>query len=152
VGNTSESPQHKKEDRTGRGLIHNRRDAIVASVLTLVVLGSTLRSMMMRPPHDPWFFARQSGLPVPLLIGLSLFFWAFVCWILFWFYRAARDKYERLLVGGFAIGFLLSIFERFVPSTRIGLEPASATAFLASFAAALTLLVKLTSTRSRQQM
>jgi hypothetical protein len=77
-------------------------------------------------------------------MGLTVFFWGFVLWILFWFYRAARDRYERFLVGGFAIGFLLSIVERFVsPLAATNLEFASIGALSVSFAAALTLFFKL---------
>jgi hypothetical protein len=78
------------------------------------------------------------------IVGLSLFFWGFVLWILFCFYRAARNRYERFLIGGSAVGFLLGIVEGFLPSgARIELEPASIAGFLISFAAAMTLLFKL---------
>jgi uncharacterized membrane protein len=150
MANTDKSQQERNSENEKGGLIKDRRDGIVAAVLTLAVLGSTLRSIVTRNPHNRWLFEPpQSSTLVPLNVGLTIFFWAFVSWILFWFYRGAQNKYERLLVGSFAIGFVLSIVEAFLPrAQRIDLEPASAAAFFVSFAAALTLAVKLRSNRS----
>jgi hypothetical protein len=144
---TEKSPEDKGEDQSA-GLIINRRYAIVAVVATLIVLGSALRSFLMRAPRERWLFEPpfQSHQLRPLTVGISFFFWGFVLWILFCFYRAARNRYERFLIGASAVGFLLGIIEGFVPSeTRVQLEPASIAAYLISFAAAVTLLIKLSS-------
>lgn len=54
--NTEKSPEDKGEDQSA-GLIINRRYAIVAVVATLIVLGSALRSFLMRAPRERWLFA-----------------------------------------------------------------------------------------------
>jgi hypothetical protein len=77
-------------------------------------------------------------------IALSVFFWCFVAWILFWFYRAARDKNERFLVGGLAIGYMLGVIGGFLsPSAQINLEFASIAAFLVAFASSMKVLANL---------
>ena len=153
MSNTDESPPEADENKA-TGLIQNRRDGIIAAVLTLAVLSSTLRSIVTGHPHNAWLFEPpKSGPLVPLLVGLSLFYWAFVSWILFWFYRGAQNKYERLLVASFAIGFVLSIVEGFVPQALgINLELPSAAAFFISCLAALTLVGKFSSKRLPQPM
>jgi len=128
-------------------LIRNRRDATVAVVLTAIiaalVLNTTLRPMR---PSSPWVFDRLYGLPDvrPLRVGLSLFYWAFVLWIVFWFYRAARGKYERFLMASFAVGFVLSVVERFMPRLiAVNMQFLSAAAALVSFVAAIAVLLML---------
>src|SRR5579864_6050247 len=142
MANTDESSQQGDNQAQVVELIHNRRDAMVATVLTLLILGSTVRSVVIRTAHDPWLIRPpSSGLLRPLFIGFSFFFWAFVLWILFWFHRAARDRYQRLLISSFAIGFIVSIVQHFAPlPVRTALEPATVGAFLMSFVLALTLL------------
>jgi uncharacterized membrane protein len=147
MANTDESPEGRSEIQSS-GLVLNRRYAIVAATLTFIVLVSALRSIVMQAPRHRWLLEPpwQSHQLTPLVVGFSFFFWGFTLWILFCFYRAARNRYERLLVGGSAVGFLLGIVEGFLPSgARIELEPASIAGFLVSFAAAMTLLVKLPS-------
>src|SRR5512140_1980115 len=94
------------------GLIRNRRYAIIAAILTAIVAISGLRATVNPVPYrERWLFVPMGGLPHlrPLFIGLSVFYWVFGLWILFWFYRAARGKYERFLVGSFALAFVLSV-------------------------------------------
>jgi hypothetical protein len=132
-------------DQSG-GLIRNRRHAIVAVLGTLVVFASGLHGILGRIPnygHWPlepppqWVYLR------PLFVGLSIFVWAFVLWILFWFYRAASGKYERFLVVAFAISFILNTAERFVaPKAAADLQFLSVAASLVAVAAALTLFFK----------
>ena len=77
------------------GVIRNKRHAIVAVILTGIIAASALRTTLQRMRvTGPWLFEPISGVPHlrPLFIGLSVFFWGFVLWILFWFYRAARGK------------------------------------------------------------
>ena len=144
---TGESRQNRSEE--AGDLIRNRRHAIVAVISTAIVAASALRTMVTPVPLDgPWLIEPPRQLPQlrPLFIGLSIFFCGFVFWILFWFYKAARDKYERFLVAGFAIGFLLSTIERFVtPVAAANLQFVSTAATLVSLAAALTLFFKLPS-------
>ena len=80
------------------------------------------------------------------MIGLSVFFWVFTLWVLFWFYRAAREKYEQFLVGAFAAAFVLGVVRRFVPSAiAANLQLLRTAAAIISFAAAMTLLFRLPS-------
>ena len=68
----------------------------------------------------------------------------FVAWILFWFYKAARDRGERFLVGGFSVGCVAGIISGFLPlSAQISAECASIVAFLLSFASSLTIASKM---------
>lgn len=61
-------------------------------------------------------------------------------------YRAARDKNERFVLGGFAVGYVLGVVGGFLPvSAQINLEFASTAAHLVSFASSLTILKKLSS-------
>ena len=146
MANTDESPEDRSDSQTG-GLILNKRYAITAAILTFIILASALRSFVMQAPRRQWLLEPpwQSHKLTPL-VGFSFFFWGFTLWILFCFYRAARNRYERFLVGGSAVGFLLGIVEGFLPSAaRIELEPASIVGFLVSFAAAMTLLFELPS-------
>jgi peptidoglycan/LPS O-acetylase OafA/YrhL len=95
---------------------------------------------------SPWVFDRVYGLPHlrPLIIALSVFFWGFVLWIVFWAYRAARGKYERFLFASFAIGFVLGVIGRFMPpQIAANMQFLSTAAALVSLAAAVTLLFTL---------
>jgi hypothetical protein len=130
-------------EHTG-GLIRNRRHAIVAVICTAIVAASRLRTTL-KPVrfHSRWLFEPINGLPhlKPLFIGLSLFCWAFVLWIVFWFYRAARGKYERFMLGAFTIAFVLTIIEGFMPPVfAANIQFVSTGAAFVSFAAAMTLL------------
>src|SRR5438445_10547370 len=89
-----------------RRLISNRRDAIVAVVITSIVLASAFRSAITRAPQSRWLFEPINHSHLfgkPASIALSIFFWCVVAWGLSWFYRAARDKHERFLGAGFAL-------------------------------------------------
>jgi hypothetical protein len=80
----------------------------------------------------------------PIFIALSIFCWVFVLWILFWFYKAARSKYERFLVAAFAISFALNMVKPFVSrELAVHLHLISTAASLVALAAALTLFLKL---------
>jgi len=148
MANSGGLPQNKSEEQPG-GLVRNRRHAIVAVISTAIVFVSAFRTVVAGAPHHgPWVIEPPRQWPQlrPLFIGLSIFFSAFVVWILFWLYRAARTKYERFLVAGFAIGFLLSTIERFVPEVAAAnLRFVSMAAMLVSLAAALTLFFRLPS-------
>jgi hypothetical protein len=81
-----------------------------------------------------------------LFIGFTIWVWVFVLWILFWFYRAARGKYERFLVAAFAVSFILSTVEPFVPpQAAADLQFIGTGASLVALAAALTLFVNIQS-------
>jgi len=129
------------------GVIQNRRHAIIAVILTAVIAASALRSTLQPVRlNNPWLFEPLYGLPrlKPLFIGLSVFFWCFVLWIVFWFYRAARGKYERFLLGSFAVGFILSVVERFTPpQVAANMQFLGTAASLVSLAAAIMLLYTL---------
>ena len=59
------------------------------------------------------------------------------------FYRAGRDKSERFLVGGFAIGCIVGIISGFMPvSAQSNGELASTVAFFVSFVSSLTIASK----------
>jgi hypothetical protein len=138
----------KSNGREGRqrGLISNRREAVVAVLITTIVLASAFRSAVAGKPQSRWLFKTINHSYLfgrPASIALSVFLWFFVGWILFWFYRAGRDKNERFLVGGFAVGFVLGIIGGFLSrSAQINLEFASTAAFLVSFASSLKILAK----------
>jgi|SRR5919108_4369765 uncharacterized BrkB/YihY/UPF0761 family membrane protein len=129
------------------GLIRNKRHAIIAVILTAIIAASALRTTL-QPMRltSPWLFEPIYRLPHLRLLfrGLTVFFWVFVLWILFWFYRAARGKYERFLLASFATGFVLNIIERFM-SLRIAanMQYLSTAAALLSLVSAMTILFKL---------
>jgi uncharacterized BrkB/YihY/UPF0761 family membrane protein len=131
------------------GLIRNKRHAIIAVILTAIIAASALRTTL-QPVRitSPWLFEPIYGFPHLrlLFIGLSVFFWGFVLWILFWFYRAARGKYERFLVASFATGFVLSTIERFMPlQIAVNMQYVSTAAALVSLVSAMTILFTLPS-------
>jgi hypothetical protein len=130
------------------GVIRNKRHAIIAVVLTSVVAVSALHSTLQPMRRaSPWLFEPIYGLPHlrGLFIGLSVFFWGYVLWILFWFYRAARGKYERLLLASCAAGFVLSTIEHFMPpQIAANMRYLSTTAALVSLVAATAILFTLT--------
>jgi len=65
-------------------------------------------------------------------------------WILFWFYRAARGKYEKFLVAAFSVSFVLSTVEPFVlPQTAADLQFIGTGASFVALAAALTLFMRI---------
>ncbi len=126
------------------GVIRTRRHAIIVVILTGTIAASALRSTLqpMRVAR-PWLFEPISGLPQLrlLFIGLSVFFWGFVLWILFWFYRAARGKYELFLLASFAAGFVLSTIGRFMPFLiAANMRYLSTAAALVSLASAMAIL------------
>ena len=129
------------------GLIRKKRHAIVAVIVTAIVATSALRTTLQPMQRtSPWLFEPIYGSPQLklLFIGLSVFFWGFVLWILFWFYRVARGKYERLLLASFAAGFVLSTIERFMPFQIAGnLQYLSTAAVVVSLVAAVTILFTL---------
>jgi uncharacterized BrkB/YihY/UPF0761 family membrane protein len=129
------------------GLVRNKRDATIAVILTAIIAASSLRTTL-QPMRltGPWLFEPIYGLPHlgRLSIGLSLFFWGFVLWILFWFYRAARGKYEQLLLASFVTGFVFSTIERFMPlQIAANMQYISTAAALVSLVAAITILFTL---------
>ena len=132
-----------------RGLVRNKRHSLVAVVISFTVLASAFHSAITRTLQNRWLFERMSHsylFGTPASIVFSIFYWCFVAWILFWFYRAASDRNERFLVGGFAIGYVLSVIGGFLPpSIQMNLRFASVAAFLVSFASSLTVLTKLSS-------
>jgi hypothetical protein len=131
------------------GLIGNKRDAIIAVILTAIIAASALRGAWRPMRHSsPWLFDTAYGLPrlTPLLIGLSVFFWVYLLWILFWFYRAARGKYERFLLASFATGFVFSTIKGFMPvHIAVNMQYLSTAASLLSLVSAATILVTLLS-------
>jgi|SRR5579864_3026604 len=134
------------------GLIRNKRHAIISVILTAITAASAFRTTL-QPVRltNPWLFEPNYGLPHPrlLFVGLSMFFWGFVLWILFWFYRAARGKYERFLVASFATGFVLSTVDRFMPQQiAVNMQYASSAALLVSLVSATTILFTLPSKAS----
>ena len=144
-----EASESDGSDGSQRGLIHSRRHAIIAVVITLVFLTSATRSGVTRAPQNRWLFQPVNHSYLfgkPACIALSIFFWCFVAWILFWLYTAARDRNERFMVGGFAIGYVLEVIDGFLPvSAQINLEFASIAALLVSFASSLASLKNLSS-------
>lgn len=131
------------------GLIRNKRHAIIAVILTAIVAASALRTTLQPTrPTSPWLFEPIYSLPHLrlLFIGLSVFFWVFVLWILFWLYRAGRRKYEMFLLGSTATGFVLSIIERFVPLHIVAnVQYLNTAASLVSLLSAMTILLTLRS-------
>ncbi len=137
------------------GLIKTRRHAIVAVILTAVIAASALRTAL-HPARftTPWLIEPVYGLPrlTPLFISLSVFYWSFVLWIVFWFYRAARGKYEHFLLASFAIGFVLSVIKGFMPlGIAANMQFLSTAAASLSFVAAMTLLFTLPSKTTTPQ-
>jgi hypothetical protein len=144
-----EASESDESDGSQRGLIHSRRHAVIAVLITLVALASAFRSAVTRAPQNRWLFQPVNDSYLfgkPACIALSIFFWCFVAWILFWLYRATRDKNERFMVGGFAIGYVLGVIGGFLHvSAQINLEFASIAALLVSFASSLAILKNLSS-------
>jgi len=130
------------------GLIRSRRGASAAVILTVAVAALELH-ITFQPVRlaSPWTLERLYGLSRlgrPVFIGLSVFFWAWALWVLFWFYKAARGKYERFLVGSFAIGFVLSVIKRFMsPQVAANVQFLSTAAALLSLVSAMVLLFTL---------
>ena len=134
-------------DGSPYGLIRSTSQAIIAVILTFMVLTSAFHSVVSRAPRNPWLFepvAHSYLFGKPACIVLSIFYWCSVAWILFWFYKAARDRGERFLVGGFSVGCVAGIISGFLPlSAQISAECASIVAFLFSFASSLTIASKM---------
>jgi uncharacterized BrkB/YihY/UPF0761 family membrane protein len=132
------------------GLIQRKRDASAAVIFTAAVAALELH-ITFQPVRltSPWTFERLYGLSRlgrPVLIGLSVFFWAWVLWVLFWLYKASHGKYERLLVGSFAISFVLSVIKRFMsPQIAANVQFLSTGAALVSLVSAMVLLFTLPS-------
>ena len=119
-------------------------------ILTAINTASAIRTTLqpVRLTTNPWLFEPSYGLPHLrlLFVGLSVFFWGFVLWILFWFYRAARGKHERFLVASFATGFVLSTIGRFMPQQiAVNMQYVSTAALLMSLVSAMTILFTLPS-------
>lgn len=57
-----DASESKERDGSQRGLIHSRKHAIIAVVITLVVLVSAFRSAVTRTPQNRWLFE-----PIPIL-------------------------------------------------------------------------------------
>lgn len=126
------------------GLIRNKGHAIIAVILMAIIAASALRTTL-QPMRvtSPWLFEPLYRLPHLrlLFISLSVFFWAYVLWILFWFYRAARRKYEQFLLASFATGFVLKTIEHFMSlPIAADMQYLSTAAALVSFVSAIAIL------------
>ena len=126
------------------GVIRNRRHAIIAVILTAIIAVSGLRATLRPVPlQSPWLFEPIYGLPrlKPIFIGLSVFYWAFGLWIVFWFYKAARGKHEQFLLASLIVAFVLDVVGHFMrPEIRAQLEYVSTAAAFMSLVAAVVIL------------
>ena len=147
MANMDESMEGTEGQQTF-GLIRNRRAAFFALFLILILLGSDIRTIILRVPHRLWLIEPPHQLSQlrSAFVGLDVFFWVFALWILFWCYRAARHKYERFLVAGAGISLVLSAGEAFLPSlAAANAQLVSCASLSISFAAALRLVFMLPS-------
>src|SRR5580700_10053766 len=98
-----------------RGLIANKRDAVIALCLTGIVTAFTVRAAVFRSLRGatfhsqhtlPWLFDARFMLPARAAMAVNVGFYAYVLFLGIAFYRMAQGK-ERVLVAGWFVGIFL---------------------------------------------
>jgi hypothetical protein len=96
-----------------RGLIHNKRGAVIALCLTGYVAALSFRNVLSHSPRKhPWILDLgwlaylHFALPAWAVVGVNLVFYAGLFWFAVVFYRIAQGKERVLVVGWFADIFL----------------------------------------------
>lgn len=96
-----------------RGLIHNKRDAVIALCLTGYVAALSFRNVLSHSPRKhpwlldlDWLAYLHFALPAWAVAGVNLVFYAGLFWGGALLYRIAQGRERVLVVGWFASIFL----------------------------------------------
>jgi hypothetical protein len=126
----------------GTRLLMTRRRTGIAIGLTAFVFVLAIRDVL-HPGHTrglllPWDFWVHGR----LLIGANIVFYAYLCWLAFWFVRGTHGR-ERVVMVGWFTGILLSPLEYFWPDWSIAIRYITTFGLAVALLAAIALLLQL---------
>jgi hypothetical protein len=137
-----EQPKYKP------GLIHNRRDAVIALCLTgfvatLSVWDAVSRSfhgVVYRSQHRlPWLLDLRFMLPTRAAVAVNVGFYAYLFYLGIVFYRMAQGK-ERVLVAGWFVGIFLGPVQILALVSAAAVNYVQAAGMAVAFVAAVHIL------------
>jgi hypothetical protein len=132
------------------GLIHNRRDAVIALCLTgfvaaLTVWGAVSRffqGVVYRSQHGlPWVLDLRFMLPTRAAVAVNVGFYAYLLYLGVGFYRMAQGK-ERILVAGWFFGIFLGPLQVLASVSAAAIDYLQTAGMLVAFVAAVYILVE----------
>src|SRR3954452_17021893 len=118
-----------------------RRRTGIAIGLTAFVFVLAIRDVL-HPGHTrglllPWDFWVHGR----LLIGANIVFYAYLCWLAFWFVRGTRGRERAVMVGWFT-SILLSPLEHFWPAWAVPIRYITTFGLAVALLAAIALLLQ----------
>jgi hypothetical protein len=119
-----------------RKLLTNRARTAVALVLTTLVLGIGIRAGVHVDHKSAWLFPWH-GWP---MIAINVCFYAYLCWLAFWFIRGTEGL-ERFFIVGWFVEILASPVGVLRPQWKIAINYVGLLAMAGAFVAALCLLL-----------
>jgi hypothetical protein len=139
-----EQPKYKP------GLIHNKREAVIALCLTGFVAATTVWGAVSRSFHGaayrslhklPWLLDLRFMLPTRAALAVNVGFYAYLFYLGVAFYRMAQGK-ERVLVAGWFVGIFLGPVQILVSVPAAAIDYMQAAGMMGAFLAAVYILVE----------
>jgi hypothetical protein len=123
------------------GLIHDRRDAVIALCLTGFVTAWSVRDAVYQSQHKlPWLLDLQFMLPSRAAVAVNVGFYTYLLCLGVVFYRMARGK-ERVLVAGWFAGIVFVPVRILVSTSGAAVDYVEAVGMMAAFLAAVHILI-----------
>ena len=109
--------------------------------LTAYVCALAVRSAL-HPSHMPsgWLLPLDFWLHGWPLLVANVVFYAYLCWIGFWFVRRTPGR-ERVVMGGWFVGILILPLKALWPAWAVAIRCVEAIGFLVALFAAVSLLL-----------
>jgi hypothetical protein len=140
-----EQPKYKP------GLIHTKRDAVIALCLTGFVAALTVwnavsrsfRGVAYRSQHGlPWILDLRFMLPTRAAVAVNVGFYIYLLYLGVAFYRMAQGK-ERILVAGWFVGIFLGPVQLLASVSAATIDYLQSAGILVAFVAAVYILVEM---------
>jgi hypothetical protein len=148
-----EQPKYKP------GLIHTRRDAVIALCLTGFVAALTVwnavsrsfRGVVYRSQHSlPWVIDLRFMLPARAAVAVNVAFYIYLLYLGVAFYRMAQGK-ERILVAGWFVGIFLGPVQILASVSAATIAYLQSAGILVALVAAVYILVNVPATETSRQ-
>jgi hypothetical protein len=142
-----------------RGLIANKRDAVIALCLTGIVTAFTVRAAVFRSLRGatfhsqhtlPWLFDARFMLPARAAMAVNVGFYAYLLFLGIAFYRMAQGK-ESVLVAGWFVGIFLGPVQILVSVPAVAVDYMQAVGMMAAFLAAVYILIDVSASGKQQR-
>jgi hypothetical protein len=140
-----EQPKYKP------GLIHTRRDAVIALCLAGFVAALTVRNALSRSLQGvvyrsqnglPWVIDLRFMLPAWAAVTVNVGFYIYLLYLGVAFYRMAQGK-ERILVAGWFVGIFLGPVQLLASVSAATIAYLQSAGILVAFIAAVYILVEM---------